>query len=407
MLQAASASSYVKPPETAFVKAIRSHASNCLDVRMIVPDSKSSSHWSSKLLSGYEVRRKDKDEAIGRNGKSDWEDLTLYVENIPIQHRTLPSIARFISSLLDSEQDDCTRVQSISFPRHHNDQPDSYPSIKGFAIVTLSRKSDVQLLLEEWPWDSSVERGKGSTKPHKDQNRQSPDQVDARKSGFRCLTKSRWEELKVEYLLYRQQLIEELAAEDEVQPILLPPRSSGPCLSVVKSDTATRPEERQAKPEESRLTNNIHAGSPFPSGCLVFVRHVHPETNKTTLRTLFSQAWDKASSQDAEKLDYMDYSKGLDSCYIRLSSPSHADHLVQYFIEHPTLQTSGLDAFGTPSSSGGSANNHLVPELVTGKREELYWQKVPEKIRKQAVDKALKTMQSTGSHAKGSISAGD
>jgi hypothetical protein len=33
-----------------------------------------------------------------------------------------------------------------------------------------------------------------------------------------------------------------------------------------------------------------------------------------------------------------------------------------------------------------------MPELVLGKREEVYWEKVPEKIRKQAVDKALKLM---------------
>lgn len=27
---------------------------------------------------------------------------------------------------------------------------------------------------------------------------------------------------------------------------------------------------------------------PFPPGCLVFVRNVHPDTNKTTLKSLFS-----------------------------------------------------------------------------------------------------------------------
>lgn len=43
----------------------------------------------------------------------------------------------------------------------------------------------------------------------------------------------------------------------------------------------------------------------------------------------------------------------------------------------------------------------MMPELVTGKREELYWQKVPEKVRRQAVQKALNTTQSSqggGSH---------
>lgn len=32
-------------------------------------------------------------------------------------------------------------------------------------------------------------------------------------------------------------------------------------------------------------------------------------------------------------------------------------------------------------------------ELVTGKREQLYWEKVPEKVRRQAVQKALASVQ--------------
>ena len=34
----------------------------------------------------------------------------------------------------------------------------------------------------------------------------------------------------------------------------------------------------------------------------------------------------------------------------------------------------------------------ITPELVLGKREELYWEKVPEKVRRQAVEKALKVL---------------
>jgi len=73
-------------------------------------------------------------------------------------------------------------------------------------------------------------------------------------------------------------------------------------------------------------------------------------------------------------------------CYIRLSSPSHAEYFVHYFITHPTTQLSGLDGSGTLE---GNSTIPIKPELVVGKREELYWQKVPEKIRRQAVEKAL------------------
>ena len=62
-----------------------------------------------------------------------------------------------------------------------------------------------------------------------------------------------------------------------------------------------------------------------------------------------------------------------------------AEQLVRYFTEHPTIQTSGLDGQGT----GCATSEAIVPELVLGRREELYWEKVPEKVRRQAVEKAL------------------
>ena len=50
----------------------------------------------------------------------------------------------------------------------------------------------------------------------------------------------------------------------------------------------------------------------YPPDCLVFVRNLHPDTNKTTLKVLFSQAF---PSGDREKglIDYVDFTKGLDT----------------------------------------------------------------------------------------------
>jgi hypothetical protein len=57
------------------------------------------------------------------------------------------------------------------------------------------------------------------------------------------------------------------------------------------------------------------------------------------------------------------------------------------------LQTSGLDDVGvTPMDS-----NPIRVELVVGKREEFYWEKVPEKIRRQAVEKAITLMYTSSS----------
>lgn len=54
------------------------------------------------------------------------------------------------------------------------------------------------------------------------------------------------------------------------------------------------------------------------------------------------------------------------------------------------MQSSGLDGTGLPLKPSQNSSKPIMPELVLGKREEVYWEKVPEQIRKQAVDKALK-----------------
>lgn len=52
-------------------------------------------------------------------------------------------------------------------------------------------------------------------------------------------------------------------------------------------------------------------------------------------------------------------------------------------------QSYGLDDIGAAT---GAKSNAIVVELVAGKPEEFYWEKVPEKIRRQAVEKAVSLM---------------
>lgn len=51
------------------------------------------------------------------------------------------------------------------------------------------------------------------------------------------------------------------------------------------------------------------------------------------------------------------------------------------------MQTEGLDGAGSPGSD--CARRPLAVEAVGGEREELYWGKVPEKVRRLAVEKAV------------------
>jgi len=79
--------SFVDQPETTYVKALRAHAGDYIDVRLIVnPEvyisSRPTAHWS-KATTGYEVRRKNlpKPNHSGRSGhgKAYWDNSTIYV----------------------------------------------------------------------------------------------------------------------------------------------------------------------------------------------------------------------------------------------------------------------------------------------------------------------------------------
>ncbi|KAG6902215.1 hypothetical protein C0995_003047 [Termitomyces sp. Mi166 len=394
-------------------KALRSDATSALEVRLLVSEP-SSSTWSGKRdnardLGAYEVRRRDSGNASSRpsqnHSRQYWEDRTVYVvcsnidtllesslmllrvkESIPIQYRTIPAIVHLVTSLLSERslpEPRSTRVQGVILPPHHQDKPDDAPTCKGFTLVVLEDVLDVDFLLKRWPWDRQ-QNGDGDL-----QSPEAPVEAnEATKFGFRALSKSDWDRLKDEYLSYRERLVAEINAFQDATERPTPTLVPKPKAEAKDADhTAPAP----VKPPK------LDTSSPYPFDSLVFVRNIHPETNKTTLRKLFGRAFERslASNEvDSDGIDYVDYNKGMDSCHLRLATPKHAHILVDHFLSNPTVHSTGLDDTGKPSDG---ASPPVLIELVTGKREQLYWEKVPEKVRRLAVQKALASMREASS----------
>ena len=70
----------------------------------------------------------------------------------------------------------------------------------------------------------------------------------------------------------------------------------------------------EANPRSQPRTDVSHGLPTYPHGCLAFIKNIHTETNKTTLKKLLSAAF----RQDGEvatggEFDYLDYLKGIDS----------------------------------------------------------------------------------------------
>ena len=80
-------------------------------------------------------------------------------------------------------------------------------------------------------------------------------------------------------------------------------------------------------------------------------------------------------------------------CHIRLKTPRHAQVLVNHFSSNPTLQSRGLDDAGINlSKSSSDLGKAIKMEVVQGIREEVYWEKVPPKVRQQALTQSNQSL---------------
>ncbi|KAF9458488.1 hypothetical protein BDZ94DRAFT_1270562 [Collybia nuda] len=385
--------------ETAIAKAIRFHAATSLEIRLRVSEP-STSAWtkagdSAAEVGGYEIRRKDWEITREHLSRGQWEERSIYLENIPVQFRTIPGIVRFTLALLSGNpvpDPQRNRVQGISLPPHHQDKPGDPPVCKGFAILVLANREDAEYLLTKWPWiRATLDDTKTSAVP------MSTEVQDAMRFGFRTLSKVRWEQMREEYLAYRGRLVEEINASEDAKPLVIV--SSVPQFTSAEDQYTLSPKD---PPVESD-TPVLDLSSPYPPNSLLFVRNLHPETNKTTLRKFFATSFQEPLANgtiQSDGLDYIDFNKGMDSCHLRLTTPKHAQILISYFSQNSLCQPQGLADSGAPTDV---QSNAISVELVVGRREDLYWEKVPEKVRREAVRRGVNLLQSVGGTAGPSV----
>lgn len=102
---------------------------------------------------------------------------------------------------------------------------------------------------------------------------------------------------------------------------------SAPIAGPSEGDTKKR--ELEEHHTES-IDFSSDANSAYPPGCLVFIRHVHPDTNKTALRNLFLHIREEGGNSDEDGIDYLDYTKGMDCVCVPSSSslPSRSPNLI-------------------------------------------------------------------------------
>jgi hypothetical protein len=257
---------------------------------------------SQNLAGGYELRCKDWAEVTHRFptfSPEYWDARTVYIvcrvslhssifdplsqENIFHPYRSIVGIYNLLRALLNVSNP----VQHILFPPHHQDPPDAIPKCKGFALVTLNEPDLASDILSQFPYDGDSAPAPNDSDSDSDSS--SVEGSEARKAGLRVLSKERWDTLQAEYAECRESLLRRIAAVAS---------TPAPAPNKIKNvdNTPDEPPPPATKPKS------------YLSGCVLFARHVPPDTNKTALRARFS-----ALLADAGALDYVDYTKGLDS----------------------------------------------------------------------------------------------
>jgi len=265
-------------------------------------------------------------------------------ENIPVHFRAIPGIYRFVESLLppaspstssaasgspstENQTQPRPRIQTISFPSHHLDKHDASKPKKcqGFAFVTFSDLPDARALTGAWPWEhrrrlylstsnvAAVAGSEDEAEAEADEDTSTKPEPEAYKFGFRALSKARWEALREEYEVWRKKILDSLLAEE-----FHAGTDHATSVEAIEENenVETNPgRKRKRQRDETRMLSlNSTPASPnpaYPPSCLVYVKNVHPETNKTTLKTLFGQCFPDSGGKGG--VDYVDFNRGMDT----------------------------------------------------------------------------------------------
>ncbi|KAG9119273.1 hypothetical protein FRC07_005771 [Ceratobasidium sp. 392] len=383
-------------PDAALVNALRTHGSGAFESQIKIR-APSNAAWKGKTTSawvgaggGYEVRCKTwegreegwMDKLAGME-EGEWEGRMVYVEHIPPAVRSVWALYHYITALARPYQQlaDSQIVQDVFVPTAEPNLAErsleTTQRFRGQAFVVFSTVEMAQAFAKRWVWNPSEASRGAAYSGRQTTGKWTTEDAEAAtiSSGFRSITKTRWDELKSEYLLHQSRVLKQNSKSERRPPIH---NGSQPSSSPT---TTTQPVPSATPPVTHLKPSRAARPPPFPPGILVFVRRLHPETNKTTLKTLFGRAF---LNGNGDVIEYLDFQKGIDSAHIRFRTPSNASTFVAHFSSHPLTQRDALDSEGEPCKKEVA----IEAEVVSGVREVNYWEKVPEKVRMAAVSRA-------------------
>ena len=168
---------------------------------------------------------------------------------------------------------------------------------------------------------------------------------------------------------------------------------------------------RRREAAEARLARPLHEqeemeqergekGKEFESGLIVHIERLHAEVNKPSISSFVMRSVDrylrKKEGGSAEKrkekeekegrhnnpkvqINYIDYKKGSDNCYLRQSAAADSELIVAALKKRKRAMRDGSDGKGFKEKE-----RFVVGRILEGEEERHYWKKVQDTIRETA-----------------------
>ncbi|KAH8924086.1 hypothetical protein BT69DRAFT_1349690 [Atractiella rhizophila] len=131
---------------------------------------------------------------------------------------------------------------------------------------------------------------------------------------------------------------------------------------------------------QSRLGLQRRRRRGFPEGVIVHLSHLSTSTNREKMKKLIER------SVDGVKVEYVDLTKGLDRCHIRLETTEQARRLVDWLGKHRVVhQLEGDDWL--PLNEDFDEEAMVKADLIVGRREELYWSSIRGEVKERLLQR--------------------
>ncbi|CAZ80561.1 unnamed protein product [Tuber melanosporum] len=125
----------------------------------------------------------------------------------------------------------------------------------------------------------------------------------------------------------------------------------------------------------------------YESGLIVYLTNIHPLTTKETITSFITRQVDRYNGKKRSStlkdrdgppvnINYVDYSKGLTTAYLRLRKAQDSELVVSALKKRKRRMQDGNDKKGKKVTNDSGRDNWVKATNVEGNEERIYWEKV-------------------------------